>query len=77
MAFAARGPQLTTLDHTEIEFRTACELDLPITLLAGDGLWGVKNPIDLILVATALYSRTRKGSEAPLNAPAVRRETIL
>jgi 5-methylthioadenosine/S-adenosylhomocysteine deaminase len=44
MAFAARGPQFTTLDHTEIEFREARELDLPITLLAGDGLWGSKIP---------------------------------
>ena len=64
MALAARGPQFTRLDHTEIEFRKAGELDLPITLHAGDGLWGLKNPIDLILVATALYSWTRNRSEA-------------
>ena len=37
---------------------------LPITLLAGDGLRCPKNSFDLIPVATALYSRTPKGSEA-------------
>ena len=58
MAFAARGPQFTTLDHTEIEFRKARELDLPITLHVGDGLWGLKNPIDQLNSRGLLGPRT-------------------
>jgi 5-methylthioadenosine/S-adenosylhomocysteine deaminase len=46
MAFAARGPQFATLDTTERDFIKARELDLPITLHAGDGLWGLDHPID-------------------------------
>ena len=58
MAFAARGPQFTTLDHTETEFRKARELDLPITLHAGDGLWGLNNPIDQLNSRGLLGPRT-------------------
>ena len=58
MAFAARGPQFTTLDHTEMEFRKARELDLPITLHVGDGLWGLKNPIDQLNSRGLLGPRT-------------------
>lgn len=45
MAFAARGPQFATLDQTERDFIEARKLDLPITLHAGDGLWGLDNPV--------------------------------
>ena len=58
MAFAARGPQFTTLDQTEIEFRKARELDLPITLHVGDGLWGLNNPIDQLNSRGLLGPRT-------------------
>lgn len=58
MAFAARGPQFATLDTTERDFRMARELDLPITLHAGDGLWGLDNPIDKLNSRKLLGPRT-------------------
>ena len=45
MAFAARGPQFTTLDITEDEFRRARDLDLRITVHVGDGVWGTNQPV--------------------------------
>ena len=45
MAFAARGPQFTTLDITEDEFRRARDLGLRLTVHVGDGLWGMSEPI--------------------------------
>ena len=45
MAFAARGPQFTTLDITESDFRTARELGIRITVHVGDGLWGMSRPL--------------------------------
>ena len=42
MAFAARGPQFTTLDITADEFRRARDLGLRITVHVGDGLWGTR-----------------------------------
>jgi cytosine/adenosine deaminase-related metal-dependent hydrolase len=45
MAFAARGPQFTTLDLTEQEFRAVRALGLRITVHVGDGLWGFSDPI--------------------------------
>jgi 5-methylthioadenosine/S-adenosylhomocysteine deaminase len=45
MAFAARGPQFTTLDTTEDEFRRARALGLRITVHVGDGVWGTTKPI--------------------------------
>lgn len=45
MAFAARGPQFTTMALTEQEFRTVRELGLRITMHVGDGLWGMSNPV--------------------------------
>ena len=58
MAFAARGPQFATLDQTETDFRRARELDLPITLHAGDGLWGLNHPIDQLNERGLLGPRT-------------------
>jgi cytosine/adenosine deaminase-related metal-dependent hydrolase len=58
MAFAARGPQFATLDTTERDFRLARELDLPITLHAGDGLWGLDHPIDQLNSRGLLGPRT-------------------
>lgn len=45
MAFAARGPQFTTLDITADEFRRARDLGLRITVHVGDGIWGTTQPI--------------------------------
>ena len=45
MAFAARGPQFTTLDITADEFRRALDLALRITLHVGDGVWGTTRPV--------------------------------
>jgi 5-methylthioadenosine/S-adenosylhomocysteine deaminase len=45
MAFAARGPQFTTLDITADEFRRARDLGLRITVHVGDGLWGNTRPV--------------------------------
>ena len=45
LAFAARGPQFTTLDITESDFRTARELGIRITVHVGDGLWGLSKPL--------------------------------
>jgi cytosine/adenosine deaminase-related metal-dependent hydrolase len=45
MAFAARGPQFTTLDITTDEFRRARDLGLRITLHVGDGVWGTTRPV--------------------------------
>jgi 5-methylthioadenosine/S-adenosylhomocysteine deaminase len=45
MAFAARGPQFTTLDITESDFNNARELGIRITVHVGDGLWGMSKPL--------------------------------
>jgi cytosine/adenosine deaminase-related metal-dependent hydrolase len=45
MAFAARGPQFTTLDITADEFRRARALGLRISLHVGDGIWGTTRPV--------------------------------
>jgi cytosine/adenosine deaminase-related metal-dependent hydrolase len=45
MAFAARGPQFTTLDITEADFVCARELGIRITVHVGDGVWGTCRPI--------------------------------
>ncbi len=45
MAFAARGPQFTTLDITEKDFATARDLGIRITVHVGDGLWGMSKPL--------------------------------
>jgi cytosine/adenosine deaminase-related metal-dependent hydrolase len=45
MAFAARGPQFTTLDITADEFRRARALGLRITVHVGDGVWGTTRPV--------------------------------
>ncbi len=46
MAFAARGPQFTSLDITEQELNHARDLGLRITMHVGDGLWGTTRPIE-------------------------------
>jgi cytosine/adenosine deaminase-related metal-dependent hydrolase len=46
MAFAARGPQFTTMALTAQEFRHVRDLALRITVHVGDGLWGTSKPIE-------------------------------
>jgi 5-methylthioadenosine/S-adenosylhomocysteine deaminase len=58
MAFAARGPQFATLDTTERDFKEARKLDLPITLHAGDGLWGLDHPVEQLNSRGLLGPRT-------------------
>lgn len=58
MAFAARGPQFATIDQTVRDFHMARDLDLPITLHAGDGLWGLNNPVDQLNAHGLLGPRT-------------------
>ena len=45
LALAVRGPQYTTLDLTEQEFRAARDLGIRITMHVGDGLWGMGRPV--------------------------------
>jgi 5-methylthioadenosine/S-adenosylhomocysteine deaminase len=45
MAMAARGPQFTTLDITEQDFKVAREMGVRITVHVGDGIWGMTSPI--------------------------------
>ncbi len=45
MAFASRGPQFSSLDITEEEFRHVRDLGLRITMHVGDGLWGTSKPL--------------------------------
>ncbi len=58
MAFAARGPQFATMEQTIRDFRMARNLDLPITLHAGDGLWGLNHPIDQLNAEGLLGPKT-------------------
>src|SRR5262245_1525828 len=41
LALAARGPQFTTLDITEQDFKVAREEGVRITVHVGDGIWGM------------------------------------
>lgn len=45
LALAPRGPQFATLEATKHDFDLARELDLPVTVHVGDGLWGLDGPI--------------------------------
>ncbi len=58
MAFAARGPQYTTLDVAEDDFRQAHERGLRITVHAGSGLWGMNRPVDQLRSRGLLYTDT-------------------
>lgn len=58
MAFAARGPQFATMEQTIRDFREARALDLPITLHAGDGLWGLNHPVEALHREGLLGPRT-------------------
>lgn len=58
MAFAARGPQFATMEQTERDFKMARDMDLPLTLHAGDGLWGLNHPVKQLQEKNLLGPRT-------------------
>ncbi|WP_217438558.1 amidohydrolase family protein [Fertoeibacter niger] len=58
MAFAARGPQYATLDVTEVDFRTARDLGLRITVHAGSGHWGKQRPVSKLHSRGLLFADT-------------------
>lgn len=58
MAFAARGPQFTSLELTEDEFRHVRDLGLRITVHVGDGLWGMSKPIERLAARGLLADDT-------------------
>jgi cytosine/adenosine deaminase-related metal-dependent hydrolase len=45
LALAPRGPQFATKDVTLSDFGLAHELDIPVTVHVGDGLWGKSRPV--------------------------------
>lgn len=45
MALALRGPQFVTPEVNVLDFRLAADLDLRVTMHAGDGYWGKSGPI--------------------------------
>jgi cytosine/adenosine deaminase-related metal-dependent hydrolase len=45
LAMALRGPQFATLDVTEHDWKLAREAGCRITVLVGDGLWGLDKPL--------------------------------
>jgi 5-methylthioadenosine/S-adenosylhomocysteine deaminase len=45
LALAPRGPQFATPEATELDFKLAQELDLPVTVHVGDGAWGRSRPL--------------------------------
>jgi cytosine/adenosine deaminase-related metal-dependent hydrolase len=58
LAFAARGPQYATEDITRQDFKTAHELGLRITVHAGSGLWGYRQPVRTLHRLGLLYPGT-------------------
>lgn len=58
LAFAARGPQYATMPVTEVDFRTAHDLGLNITLHAGSGHWGFNRPVAQLQERGLLYENT-------------------
>ncbi len=45
MALALRGPQFVTPEVNVADFQLAADLDLRVTMHAGDGYWGKSGPI--------------------------------
>lgn len=54
MAFAARGPEFSSLEITEQEFRHVRDLGLRITIHVGDGLWGMNDTVGTMARANLL-----------------------
>jgi 5-methylthioadenosine/S-adenosylhomocysteine deaminase len=49
MAMALRGPQFSTYDAAEQDFKLARDIDVPITIHAGDGQWAMKRrPVEIM-----------------------------
>ena len=45
MAMATRGPQFLEMNHVREEISLARELDIPVCIHVGDGLWGKSRPV--------------------------------
>ncbi len=58
MALALRGPQFVTPDVNRQDFRLAADLDLRVTMHAGDGYWGKSGPIHKLAADGLLSDRT-------------------
>ena len=58
LAFAARGPQYATMPVTEVDFRTAHEMGLAITVHTGSGHWGFNRPVEKLRNSGLLYRDT-------------------
>jgi 5-methylthioadenosine/S-adenosylhomocysteine deaminase len=46
LALAPRGPQFATKGVTLQDFALAAELDIPVTVHVGDGVWGKSHPVE-------------------------------
>jgi 5-methylthioadenosine/S-adenosylhomocysteine deaminase len=46
LALAPRGPQFATKEVTLQDFALAKELDIPVTVHVGDGVWGKSLPVE-------------------------------
>lgn len=51
MAIATRGPQFLTMPRVIEECKLAKELDIPIAIHVGDGLWGKSRPVEQLVKA--------------------------
>jgi 5-methylthioadenosine/S-adenosylhomocysteine deaminase len=58
MAFAARGPEFTTMDITEQEFRFARELGIRISVHVGVGRWSTGEPVKQLERRGLLFADT-------------------
>ena len=58
MALALRGPQFTTPEVNRQDFALAADLDLRVTVHAGDGYWGKSGPIRKLAEDGLLSDRT-------------------
>ena len=58
MALALRGPQFVTPEVNVLDFRLAADLDLRVTMHAGDGYWGKSGPIHKLAADGLLSDRT-------------------
>lgn len=45
MSMATRGPQFLEMSHVKDEINLARELDIPVCIHVGDGLWGKSKPV--------------------------------
>lgn len=58
LALAPRGPQFATPEVTAADFALARELDIPVTVHVGDGLWGLNRPVEWLAERGLADART-------------------